>query len=131
MEFHARLPIRQPLKTIMIRVLQFVAPPRHRSRVAAIVTVLSMAAAGVPVVAQQVGVPQAKLETVLARTSAQVSSFLDQFSEVKCTESVSQVKLGENGKIEAKEESTFDYLAIFTNAGGELILSESRLPLKQ
>lgn len=67
------------------------------------------------------------LDDLLARTSKQVSLFLDEFSDVKCTETVTQLKLGKNDKIEAKQESTFDYLVILTNAGGQLNFSESRL----
>ncbi|MGE5206416.1 MAG: hypothetical protein ACM3PW_12440 [Chlamydiota bacterium] len=50
---------------------------------------------------------------------------------MKCTELVTQEKLNPKGKIEAKQESTFDYLTILTSAGGNLSLSESRLPVKQ
>lgn len=68
-----------------------------------------------------------RLKELLARTNDQTSAFLDQFSEVKCTEQVRQEKLSKDGKVELKEDSTYDYLVILTNAGGELNLSESRL----
>ncbi len=71
------------------------------------------------------------LDDVLARTSRQVSDFLEQFSAVKCTERVTQEKLGKEDKIELKEESTYDYLVILTNAGGELSLDESRLAVHE
>jgi len=70
-----------------------------------------------------------RLDDLLSRTGNQVSAFLDQFSDVKCTELVRQEKLGKDDKVELKEESTYDYLVILTNSGGELNLSESRLPL--
>jgi hypothetical protein len=73
----------------------------------------------------------ADLDALLVRTSKQVSSFLDQFSDVKCTEHVTQEKLGKDAKIELKEESTYDYLVILTNPGGELSLDESRLPVHE
>jgi hypothetical protein len=74
--------------------------------------------------------PEARrLDDLLARTGDQVSAFVDQFSDVKCTELVRQEKLGKDDKTEVKEESTFDYLVILTNSGGELSLSESRLPV--
>ena len=69
-----------------------------------------------------------ELDQLLARTGKQMSAFLEQFSDVKCTEQVTQEKLGENGKVEARERSTYDYLVILSNAGGELALNESRLP---
>jgi hypothetical protein len=70
------------------------------------------------------------LDELLNRTSKQVAAFVDQFSSVKCTERVTQEKLGENEKVERKAESAYDYLVILTNAGGELTLDESRLALE-
>jgi hypothetical protein len=72
----------------------------------------------------------ATLDNLLARTGTQVTGFLDQFSDVKCTERVEQEKLGKDGKVELKDESTYDYLVILTNPGGELSLDESRLAVK-
>ena len=70
------------------------------------------------------------LHELLERTSTQVSKFLDQFSDAKCTEQVIQEKFKQNGKLEYKEQSIFDYLVILTNAGGELSLAESRLAVR-
>jgi hypothetical protein len=72
-----------------------------------------------------------KLNDLLARTTNQTSGFLDQFSDVKCTEQVRQEKLGKDDKVELKEDSTYDYLVILTNAGGELNISESRIPVRE
>ena len=71
------------------------------------------------------------LNDLLARTSSQTAAFLDQFSDVKCIEQVRQEKLGKDDKVELKEDSTYDYLVILTNAEGELNLSESRIPVRQ
>jgi len=71
-----------------------------------------------------------RLNDLLTRTANQTAEFLDQFSDVKCTEQVRQEKLGKDDKVELKEDSTYDYLVILTNAGGELNLSESRIPVK-
>jgi hypothetical protein len=70
-------------------------------------------------------------EKVLDKTSRRVSEFLDQFSNVKCTEQVTQEKFKADGKVELKQESTYDYLVILTNAGGDLSLNESRLSSKE
>jgi hypothetical protein len=70
-----------------------------------------------------------KLNDLLTRTADQTAAFLDQFSDVKCTEQVRQEKLGKDDKVQLKEDSTYDYLVILTNAGGELNLSESRIPI--
>ena len=71
------------------------------------------------------------LSDLLGRTGQQVSKFVEQFSEVKCTEKVTQEKLGKEDKVEVKEESTYDYLVILSNAGGELGLDESRLAVRE
>jgi hypothetical protein len=71
------------------------------------------------------------LDKILDRVTQRVSGFLDLFSDVKCTEQVTQEKFKPNGKVELQEQSTYDYLVIFTNVGGELSLNESRLPVKQ
>jgi hypothetical protein len=73
----------------------------------------------------------ADLTDLLGRTSTQVAGFLDQFSDVKCTEQVQQEKLGKDGKVELKEESSYDYLVILSNTGGDLSLDESRLAVHQ
>jgi hypothetical protein len=72
-----------------------------------------------------------KLSGILQRTAGQTTAFLDEFSNVKCTEHVRQEKLRKDDKIKLKEDSSYDYLVILTNAGGELNLSESRLPLHE
>lgn len=84
-----------------------------------------MSQAGTPTPEQQ------RLNDLLSRTADQTSGFLDQFSDVKCTEQVLQEKLGKDDKVQLKEQSTYDYLVILTNAGGELNLSESRIPVRQ
>lgn len=71
------------------------------------------------------------LDDLLNRTSQQVSNFLEQFADVKCTEKVTQQKMGKDDKVELKEESTYDYLVILTNTGGELSLDESRLAVHE
>src|SRR5882757_5410213 len=71
------------------------------------------------------------LEKVLDRTSQRVVEFLDQFSNVKCTEQVTQEKFKADGKVAIQQQSTYDYLVILSNAGGDLSLNESRLPLKE
>jgi hypothetical protein len=97
-----------------------------RMRFVALAILLTLAS--IACVQAQEKVPLAK---VLDRTTQRVSSFLDLFSNVKCVEQVTQTKLKPSGKVELQETSSYDYLVILTNAGGELSLDESRLPLKQ
>jgi hypothetical protein len=70
-------------------------------------------------------------DILLARASRWSVNFLDVFSQVKCTEQVTQEKLGKNDKVELKRQSTYDYLVILSNADGELGVDESRLAIKQ
>ena len=72
-----------------------------------------------------------RLQELLARAGEQSVAFVEQFSNVKCTEQVIQEKLNKDGKVELKEESSYDYLVILTNTEGELSLDESRLALKE
>jgi hypothetical protein len=71
------------------------------------------------------------LDKVLDRASQRVTAFLDVFSDVKCTEQVTQEKLRADGKVELGEQSTYDYLVILNNTGGDVSLNESRLPIKE
>src|SRR5215472_13227033 len=88
--------------------------------------------AGGTTFAAESGTPEAqRLNGILERTAGQTSVFLDQFSDVKCTEQVRQEKLGKDNKVELKEDSSYDYLVILTNSGGELNLSESRIPIHE
>ena len=96
----------------------------YRTRLAALTFVLLVAFSGAA------RAEQTSLDEILARTSKQVTAFVDQFSSVKCTEHVTQEKLGNGSKVEHKADSTFDYLVILTNSGGELSLDESRLAVE-
>ncbi len=64
---------------------------------------------------------------IVARAEARMAAFLDVFSDVKCTEQVTQEKLKKSGKVDYEERSTFDYLVIAQTAGDDLQLNESRL----
>jgi len=71
------------------------------------------------------------LDDLLTRAGQQTSVFLQQFSDMKCTEKVAQEKINKDGKVEKDAESTYDYLVILGNNGGELTLNESRLALRE
>ncbi len=70
------------------------------------------------------------LDALLDRTGDLVAQFLNELSDVQCTEVVSQAKLEKNNKIGYAETSTFDYVVLAQSRGGEPLLAESRL-LKQ
>jgi hypothetical protein len=70
-------------------------------------------------------------ESLLDTTSRQISAYLEQISDVRCTERVSQFKLGKNGKPQYTEESTFDYLVLMDGGRDQFMLNESRLQQSQ
>lgn len=105
---------------------------RELPRSAARCTALLFALTGLCLAVGETAVPDVqRLEDLLERTAHQTTVFLDQFSDVKCTELVRQEKLGKDNKVELKEDSSFDYLVILTNTGGELNIAESRIPLHE
>ncbi len=71
------------------------------------------------------------VEEVLQRVGKQVEDFLRQLYQVKCTELVSQTKLGKDGRVLHKEESVFDYLMMLQMVGDELKVEESRLAQRE
>lgn len=105
--------------------------PRAFALTAALVALLAMGYSAAA--SSEGGAPPdvQRMDNLLARTEDRTSAFLDQFSDVKCTEQVRQEKLGKDDKVELKEDSTYDYLVILTNNGGEVNLSESRIPVHE
>ncbi len=70
------------------------------------------------------------LQDLLHRTGRAVETFEQEFSAINCTEEVSQVKLGPNGKPLFHQESAFDYLVMIHSAPDDLTVEESRQTLK-
>ena len=66
-------------------------------------------------------------EQLVDRTSRQVSAYLEQVSDVTCTEHVAQLKLAPNGHVQASEEGTYNYFLLLQASDDDLLLSESRL----
>src|ERR1700690_4293487 len=71
--------------------------------------------------------PPVTFETLLDRAGKRVEEFWDQFSAVTCTETVSQLKVGDSGKVLGQRTSAFNYLVILQLTGDDLIVDESRL----
>jgi hypothetical protein len=66
-------------------------------------------------------------DIVVARASKQLTGFMEQMSDVKCTEHVTQVKLDKNGHKTYAEDTSYDYLVLLQGSGDDLLLNESRL----
>ena len=71
------------------------------------------------------------LQRLLDRTGKQVAMFLDQVSDVKCTEQVTQEKLDSKGRAKYSETGTYDYLVLLSGGNDELQLNESRIAAGQ
>ncbi len=72
----------------------------------------------------------ASTDTVDA-VSHEMTSFVEQLSDVKCSEKVTQTKFSKDGRTEYSEESTYDYLVLLQANDDELLLNESRLVAKE
>ena len=62
----------------------------------------------------------------LDRARERVQTFFDQFSNVACTESVTQIVMGKNGKPAYRENSAYDYQFLASSDGDTVKISESR-----
>lgn len=59
-----------------------------------------------------------------------VETFWEHFSAINCTESVSQLKVGKEGKVMLRKESVFDYVVLLREADEDLVVEESRVVLR-
>jgi len=67
------------------------------------------------------------LPQLLEQVGKQVETFWNQFASVTCTESVTQDKIGEKGKVLFEQRESFDYLIILQVSGIDLSVDESRV----
>src|SRR5258707_6330671 len=74
-----------------------------------------------------------RLQGLLQRMGDQMTSYVEKFSDVKCTEMVTQEKFKNDtsNKVELKAQSSYDYLVILTNTGGGLNFLEYALEGKK
>ena len=68
------------------------------------------------------------LDHLLERVGKRVELFDEMFSQVTCTETVSQLKLNPGGKVIQQRKVSFDSLAMLQVNGNALIIEESKLP---
>jgi len=71
------------------------------------------------------------LPQLLEQVGKQVETFWNQFASVTCTESVTQDKIGEKGKVLFEQRESFDYLIILQASGIDLSVDESRVEKTQ
>ena len=68
------------------------------------------------------------LPLLLEQLGRSVEMFREQFPAVACTEKLSQVKLGDKGKVIQRQESQSDYLIFMNIVNNQLLVEESRVP---
>lgn len=64
---------------------------------------------------------------IVDRVTKQVSDFLSEISDVKCSEEVTQIKFDRNGHKLYAERSSFDYFVLLQGTDDDLLLNESRI----
>jgi hypothetical protein len=67
------------------------------------------------------------LDELLQKTGSFVEIYWQQLSYFTCTESVTQEKIGKQGKVTYKQDSVFDYLALAKRLEDDLTVEESRV----
>jgi len=72
--------------------------------------------------------PAPSLPMLLEKLGRSVEVFREQFPAVACTEKLSQVKLGDKGKVVQRQESSSDYLIFMNILNNRLLVEESRVP---
>jgi hypothetical protein len=68
-------------------------------------------------------------QEALRLAGSALQSLWEQLSNVDCVESVQQIKLGPNGKVTYRQDSSFDYLVALQLNGGDILVEESRVPI--
>ncbi|MEZ5353826.1 MAG: hypothetical protein R2762_14400 [Bryobacteraceae bacterium] len=74
-----------------------------------------------------IAAPAAQRDSLILRAGESVERFWDQYSAFTCVEEVVQRKTEPNGKVIVQRKTTYDYLILLQNSGGELLVEESRL----
>jgi len=67
------------------------------------------------------------LSLLLDRVGEQTGKFWDYFPSVTCTETLTQNKLGDKGKVLFQQRETFDYLIMLRSRGLDISVDESRV----
>ncbi len=70
------------------------------------------------------------LQQLLSRVGRTMEGVWRQMSSVTCKELLTEEKLGEKGKVERRQTSTFDYLLLIDFKDNLVNVDESRLPIK-
>jgi hypothetical protein len=75
------------------------------------------------------GADLASTRGVLNLAGKSLQDFWEQISNVDCVENVQQFKLGPNGQVLYRLDSSFDYLVTLQLAGSDILVGESRVPI--
>ena len=101
--------------------------PNHAARVLCLAAALGVWGGRCAAQTPAEAAPAASVSVeVLSRAREQVQKFFDRFSNVACTESLTQWLLGKNGKPFYRENSVYDYQFQVSTENGTLSFSEAR-----
>ena len=103
-------------------------PMKHSLHLKRVVMLAVFAALSIPCSSQSPQEPTAAPAglAALERAREHAQMFFEQFSNVACTESLTQIVIGKNGKPAYRENSTYDYMFLAASTGGTMKVSESR-----
>ena len=96
-----------------------------------VTALICLAAAGTSLAASRDSSSQEHLDELLSRTNMQITKLLKGFSNVKCTEEVQREKFRNDGRVDLRQQATYDYLVILSDQGGDLSLRESRIAVHE
>jgi hypothetical protein len=68
--------------------------------------------------------------SAVALAQKQIGTYLERLGDLHCTETVTQEKLGEKGRVQGTERGTFDYLIMMSGDADDFQLNESRIENK-
>lgn len=88
---------------------------------------VSRAALFAALVAAPAPAAEPQLANILARVGRQMENFWSYFSSVTCTETLSQSKLGDRGKVLLARRQSFTYLITLESSGLDISVDESRI----
>lgn len=91
---------------------------------------LFVAVLAMPLAAFGAAAASADTSSAVALAQRQIGGYLEKLGDLHCTETVTQERLGEKGRVLGAERDTFDYLIMMSGDADDFQLNESRIENK-
>lgn len=91
---------------------------------------LLVAVLAMPLAAFGAAAASADTSSAVALAQRQIGGYLEKLGDLHCTETVTQERLGEKGRVLGAERDTFDYLIMMSGDADDFQLNESRIENK-